>query len=507
MALTAGQALAKMQKLYDRLARRRGEFERRDAYFRGEQPLRFASAKWKEYNAARYDKFADNWCGPVANSAGERVRIAGFRLTDKPQLDDAEKSLWNDWLTNNMEAQSSQGILASVIASRSSVLVWGDDEDNPVDTWERADQVIVEYDPERPTQRVAALKTWCDDDDEYATLYTPDDVWKWQRQRVNLPAVQLDGNMPLRGQAFFYSTAGLIVPSVDNGGWKVRQPTTDDTWPLNNPLGMVPIVEFQNRPMLDGSPISDIAGTMCMQDAINLLWAYLFAAADYASMPARVVMGQDPPMMPILDDQGLQVGERPVDMRKIAEDRILWLTGQNTKIAQFDAARLDVFTGTIETSVSHIAAQTRTPPHYMILGKGMVNINADGMRAAEVGAVMKAGESQTFYGPSVRETFRMNALVRGNKALAEQCRLGTVHWKDAENRSQSQLTDSLQKLQAMGFPFEWLCEQYGLTQPEVQRVLEMKQREADEDPIGAMTRMIGNQPPRPGQFPAAPPEE
>jgi hypothetical protein len=255
--------------------------------------------------------------------------------------------------------------------------------------------------------------------------------------------------------------------------------------------------------MLGGEPLSDIAGTMCMQDAINLLWAYLFAAADYASMPARVVMGQDPPMMPVLDGNGMQVGEKPVDMRKIAEDRILWLTGENAKVSQWDAATLDVFTSTIETCVSHVAAQTRTPPHYMILGKGLVNINADGMRAAETGAVMKAREWQTFASPQVRETFRLMALVRSDQGLADQCRFGSVHWKDAENRSQAQLVDALQKMSALGFPFEWVAEQYGLSQTEVARVLEMKAREAETDPIGAMTRQLAQQP-QPGQLPAPP---
>lgn len=208
-------------------------------------------------------------------------------------------------------------------------------------------------------------------------------------------------------------------------------------------------------------------------------------------------------MMPVLDGNGMQVGEKPVDMRKIAEDRILWLTGENAKVSQWDAATLDVFTSTIETCVSHVAAQTRTPPHYMILGKGLVNINADGMRAAETGAVMKAREWQTFASPQVRETFRLMALVRSDQGLADQCRFGSVHWKDAENRSQAQLVDALQKMSALGFPFEWVAEQYGLSQTEVARVLEMKAREAETDPIGAMTRQLAQQP-QPGQLPAPP---
>lgn len=480
LLLTKDQALAATNKLYRRLEHRRPGVRTANHYYRGRQPLRFASEKWREYVHGRYAEFSDNWCAPVANSPNERLRIDGFRLGDDPQQSDVEKALWQDWLAANMEMQSSQGLLASIIAKRSFVLVWGDKDDKPLVTWERPDQAIVDYDPEHPQQRRQALKAWTEDDIEYATLYTPDEVWKWERKRVQEHRVE--GPLPPVAQEFFYSTSGLAVPASNDSGWLKRQPPEDDAWPLTNPLGEVPMVEFPNRPMLDdGEPLSDIEGTMAMQDAINLLWAYLFNAADFASMPARVVMGQEPPKIPILNEQGQKVGEQAVDLKKLAEDRILWLTGQNTKIGQWAPAQLDVFTKVVETAVSHVAAQTRTPPHYLILGQGMVNISADGMRAAETGLLMKVGEEQLFFNPPTRETFRLMALVRDKRDVADQCRRGTPKWKDAENRSEAQTVDALQKLQAIGFPFEWLAERYGLTAPEIQRVLAMKQRETDQD--------------------------
>jgi hypothetical protein len=502
MAFTATAALKQVENLYGKLSKRRPEVELTDDYYRGKQPLRFASDKWREYHASRYTKFADNWCAPVADSPNERLRVDGFRLDDDPQQTDQEKTLWNDWLTNNMEAQASQGFLASIISKRSFVLVWGNDDGEPVATWESPDQVIVEYDPERPRVRMSALKTWCDDDTEYATLYMPDEVWKFQRPHIPMATVNLTA-LPNVAEGFFLTEAGLMVPGVDKAGWVKRQPNTDDVWPIPNPLGAVPIVEFANRPMLKGQPLSDIEGTMAMQDAINLLWAYLFVAADFASMPARVVMGQEPPMMPILDDQGQKTGERPVDLKKLAEDRILWLTGQNTKIGQWDASKLDVFTGVIDVGVSHIAAQTRTPPHYMLLGNGMVNVNADGMRAAETGLVMKVTEEQTFFTPDVREVFRLFALVRDDKKSAQRCRTGAVAWKNAENRSYAQTVDALLKLDTLGFPFEWIAEQYGLGPTEIARVMAMKEREAEADPMAALARAGANQA---SQLPPAPPE-
>jgi len=485
VALTAEAALAQTQKLYDVIAARRADVQTAEDYYRGKQKLKFASDKWAEYHAARYREFCDNWCQPVGNSPNERLRLDGFRLDDDPGRSDAEKLLWRDWQANGMEAQSSQGFLSSIIARRSYVLVWGDDNDEPVATWERPDQVAVGYDVEHPGRRVAALKTWVDDSTEFATLYTPDEVWKWQR-----PHNRVAGTVELvpgaRGYEFFESTSGLAVPFMGSSGWQLREGVEQN--PMPNPLGVVPVVEFPNRPVLGGEPLSDIAGTMAMQDAINLLWAYLFTAADFASMPARVVMGQEPPKIPILDENGQKVGEKAVDLRKLAQDRILWLTGANAKIGQWDAAKLDVFTNVIETAVTHIAAQTRTPPHYLVLGKGMANINADGMRAAETGLTMKVKEMHLFLGPAAREVFRLFALVRNNKALAEQARFGVVQWKDAENHSEAQRVDALVKLQTIGFPFAWLAERYGLSQPELARVMAMRESEMDRDPIAALAR-------------------
>lgn len=492
--MEAADALKLVDELYAELSNRKTLAHREEAYYRGDQPLKFASDKWREFHGNRYTQFSDNWCAPVANTANERLRLIGFRIDDAAQRSDVEKALWRDWQLANMEAESSAGWLHGMVTSRSFVIVWGDSDDEPVSTWERSDQVIVGYDPEFPSRRLAALKTWCDDSTEYATLYTPAEVWKFQRKYTE--TAQYKGDLievppGSRGENFFnrQTASGIYVPAGGAmSGWQQRQPPGDDTWPLKNPLGVVPVVEMPNRPMLGADPLSEISGTRAMQDAINLLWAYLFNAADFASFPARVVMGQEPPKIPILDENGQKVGEKEVDLKKLSEDRILWLTGQNTKIGQWDAAKLDVFTTIIETAVSHIAAQTRTPPNQMLLGKGLVNVSADGMKAAAEGQVMKVKEMQLFLTPPVREWFRLNALVRDDKALADKCRTGAAQWKDAENHSEAQLSDALVKLGTIGFPFQWLAERYGLGETELVRVMEMRDKQMAQDPVAQLIR-------------------
>src|SRR5690606_35941922 len=214
--------------------------------------------------------------------------------------------------------------------------------------------------------------------------------------------------------------SGLYVSGTAWGsGWEPRQASGDDTWPIANPLGEIPVVEVPNRPRLGREPLSDIAGTMAMQDAINLLWAYLFGAADHASFPARVVMGNEHPKLPVLDKDGKKVGEKPVDLKDLQHGRLLWLTGQNASIGQWDAAKLDVFTDVIEVAIGHIGGQTRTPAHYFVANKGLSNINGETLVATETPLVKKVEEFQLFSSRAMSDIFRLYAKVRGNEALAD----------------------------------------------------------------------------------------
>lgn len=458
------EAKSWIYKLSTELVARRPDIADFNEYYRGEQPLKFASPEWRKHHRDRYAGFSDNWCGVVANAPNERLRVLDIRMGDKT----LEKQFAEDWLRNDMDAQSSAGFLQSIIAKRSFVLVWPNEDGDPEYTWEHPAEAIVAYDPAHPRRRLAGMKLWRDDDMEHATLYTPTEIWKFSRKATQVPT-------------------GLIIPvPLDTAGWEPRE-VPGEEWPLSHDLGRVPLVEFPNRPMLGGEPMSDVAGTMAMQDAINLLWAYAFSAADYASMPARVIMGQAPPKLPILDENGQKIGEKEIPPEDLRQGRLLWLTGQNTSIGQWDPAKLDAFTDVVEVAISHVAAQTRTPAHYLINTGSSTNAPAESFTAAETGLVKKVEETQLFLNSPVREVHYLNAMIRGNKAAAKATDSAIVLWKDAENHSRAQLADALTKLRQIGFPFEWIAEKYGLDATEVARVVELQRAEGDAGMLATLT--------------------
>lgn len=477
---TYAQALQLVDTLSLELSRRTGPIRKHHDYYRGEHRLRFASDQFRDYFAERYRGFADNWVQVVADAPVERLTVTGLQPAG---TDQADAATWEVWQRNGLDAESQLGFLGAGLGARSYILVWGnpDDDETPEVTFEDASSAIVLYAPGSRRRRVAALKRWQDGFGEYATLYLPDEVWKFQR--------------PL--ESIILKPTLLAQADEQTRPWIPRE-VGDEPNPQPNPMGVVPMAELPNKPMLVDPPISDVSGVMAMQDVVNLLWAHLMTASDFASLAQRVILGAELPKIPILNSDGQQVGEMPVDLKKFMTDRMLWLEDENATIANWPPADLKAFTDVMEVAVGHLAAQTRTPQHYLI-GK-MANLSGDAMAAAETGCVKKAEEKQLWFGAGVRIGGELIALARGETAKAKAMAAGRVLWADAESRNIAQLTDSLLKLKQIGFPFEFLARRFGLTPTEVAELVEMRQRDAEMDPVNVL--MNGGQMDAAGNAPA-----
>ena len=480
---TMEQALRLVQLLEAELIQRSRAITRHDSYYRGEHPLKFASDEFAKFHGDRYRDFSDNWVQVVADSPVERMTVSGFQASGETE---ADRDLWKVWQVNGLDADSQLGFLGSVIHGRSFMLVWGNpkDPDVPVVTFEDASQCVIGYEPGSRRERRAALKRWQDGGEDFATLYLPDEVWKFSRPRLLQNGEQSPQMLDVDEEMKRWTPRALEEPN-----------------PQVNPMGVVPMVELPNKPVLAGDPISDVHGVIAMQDAINLLWAQLFTASDYASFPQRVIMGAERPVIPKLNSEGEVIGTQPVDIEKFAVDRVMMFNGKDVRIGEWQAANLAMYTGLIEVAVGHLAAQTRTPQHYLV-GK-MANLAEGALLAAETGLVKRTEEKHIWSGQGLREGARLIALARGEDAKADALRSGRVLWKDAESRSHAQLADALLKLKQLGFPFEWLALRYGLTPTEVADVVVMRERELEADPVTELTRQIGGGPPTLGNEPPA----
>lgn len=181
--------------------------------------------------------------------------------------------------------------------------------------------------------------------------------------------------------------------------------------------------------------------------------------------------------MPILDENGQKIGEKPVDSTALQEGRMMWLTGKDTSIGQWDAAKLNVFTDVIHVMVKHLASQTRTPIHY-IMGE-LGNVNGETLTATELPLAFKVREAHKHYTQPIREVFRRFALVRGNESVAEACRTARLEWANPETATDAQLADAALKDIQIGLPLETvLARRHRMSPSEIADVMAKREAQA-----------------------------
>jgi hypothetical protein len=477
MGLEIGQALQLVATLEAELTMRAAWTDEADDWYRGNHKLRFASEEFAKYFEKRYRGFADNWITVVADAPVERMTVTGFQLDGA-----ADKQAWDVWQRNNLDCDSQLGFLASVLVGRCFVLVWGDPDDRatPCVTFEDPGQAIVGYYPGSRYRRRAALKRWQDGNKMYCTLYTADELWKFERA---LTRIEKSPNM-----AAFDEQAEEWLPRDPYG--------LDEPNPQPNPMGLVPMVEIANRPMLARDPVSDVAPVIPLQHGINLLWAHLFTASDFAALAQRYIIGAETPKVPVYAEDGITImSHKAVSLEEYKRARLLWIEDEGASAGSWPAANLAVFSDVIETEIGHVAALSRTPAHYL-MGQ-MSNVGSDTLLAAEAGLVKRVNEKELWASASLREVQRLVALAQFNKAKADAYRSGKVLWADTESRSQAQLVASLVQLKGIGWPFEDLARMFGKTQSEIEQLMDMRDREAKQDPVLAALGTADAAPPQP----------
>lgn len=463
MALSLREAQALAKKLEDRLDARAARIRPWNAYYKGEHNLGFASERFKAAFGGLFKSFSDNWCEVVCDAPTERLEVLGFRIGDGAGGDvpqEADKQARDIWQRCGMDAESKVGHLEGSVKARFHTLVWADDptsaDPQPDISIEDATQMIVAYEPGSRRRRAAALKKWDGEDGWlYCTLYLADELWKFRR-----PAVQ---------------AAGIILPP----GLTLHEwgPRFDDEAQvrIDNPLGKVPVVEFTNRRRLTDHPTPEHKTVMPLQDAVNKLIADMMVAAEAGAFPARWGTGIDLPKDP---KTGQEIDD--AELWKLSLSKLLRASNKDARFGNFDAADLRNFVAGVELLVTHIAAQTRTPPHYL-LGK-MANLSGEALAAAETGLVSKCHDKTVYYGESWEETMRLAFAVIDDKR-ADVYNAETI-WADVEHVTDAARSDAAIKKKQAGVPWRQRMEDMGYTQTQIDRMEGWLEDDARREAMG-----------------------
>lgn len=458
----------RVKALADELESRQPDIESYlDRYEGKAGTLKWASEKFDEYFKNRFAGFKDNWCMPVIDASAERMRVLGIRPYG--EVSGIDEQLQRDWIGTDSETGSAEAFVLQTATGRAFSLVHPAEspDKRPSVTWEHPSTAIVNTNPITGEDR-DGLVMWRDDEYDFATYYTPEALVRFKRE-TNQQRYEQTG------------------PMAKNGGWFL----VDDENPIvPHHLGELPLTEVRNKSLLGSAPMSDISGVAALQDAVNLVWAYLMNALDQASLPARVVTGADVPKVPVLDKDGQQIGEQDVELDELVNEKIMFIPGsENIRVEEWTAANLETFSKVISQIVEHIAAQTRTPPHYLVAK--MINTAAESLNIAEAGLVSKVRERILYADRGIKKTFRLLAAARGaTPERIDSLRSGRLVWDNIQYRSESQMADVGVKLKSAGFPQQNIVERLVTDPMEVARIMEMVEKERQMDPfLAAEERM------------------
>lgn len=429
------------------LAQRQQKIGQYDDYYNGTHRLAFATAKFREAFGFLFREFADNWCGIVVDASAERLQVEGFRFTGSDP-EQGDQDAWAIWQRCGMDAQSDMAHVEAIKLGASYLDV-GPDPDDPSQALIQvvpAQQAIVIVDPVNPAKRLAGLRTWVDDVEqiEHAIVYTPDQVEWYERD-----------------------------PNAQGNDWQSGEGSGA------NPLGIVPLIPLPNNPSLTNRQgASDLANVIPLQDAVNKLVSDMIVASEFAAFRQRWATGIE---IPGLDPE---TGERKASPYVSAVDRVWGSEDSQSRFGTFDVTDLNNYVQAIENLIQHLAAQTRTPPHYLTAGMGQWP-SGESLKASETGLVSKVRRKMRVFGEAWEQAIRLAFAVEGDTKRADDMECEVI-WRNPETRAQAETVDAATKLTTIGVPEVALWEYIGATPQQIARWTQLKEEQQVELPPGAV---------------------
>jgi hypothetical protein len=374
-----------------------------DAYYEGQQPIRFLAPAMRKEFGDRITALVINWPRLGADAYENRLDVEGFRYAGDSARDD---DLWSVWQANNMDEQSQQGHLDSIALSRSYVCVGSGDApgDPPLITAEHPLQVFADRDPRTRKVR-SAVKRWSETDgSQWAVLYLPDSTGVYR-----------------------YAN-----------GWQLDSPVDQHN------LGRVPVVPLVNRPrILRPDGVSEFHDVLPLADAANKIATDLLVSAEYHAMPRRWAVG-------LRESDFVDANGNQISPWSMAAGHV-WSTEQppsEVQLGQFPESSLTNFLETIRSLAQLTSQVLALPPHYLSFTTDNP-ASADAIRSSEIQLVKRVERKQVFLGGAWEDVMRL-ALRIETGAWDEQAQSLETMWRDPSTPTIAQKADAAVKLAQAG---------------------------------------------------------
>ncbi|WP_416972548.1 phage portal protein [Streptomyces sp. 4F14] len=392
-------------------------------YYEGEQQkLAFSQMRYKAAFASVFQGWRDNFCGTIIDATNERLHVDSFRIPGQDDGKDARRF----WQQSSMDAYASSVHLEALISGVSYVLVW----------------------PEKGQPRITPVSR-----NHLAVSYKPGSLWElesaaryevdpWGRQQVTLWTERYVYEVPYG------------VDDWERGTLR------------RNPLKMVPVVPFENRPRVGLESTSDLANCIPIQDAINKITMDALTASEMAAYPQRWVTGLEIQE----DEQG-----NPVAPFNVGLDKLLQAEDADSKFGSFEPASLANYVTLVDMLVQHLATVARLPSHYFLVNSSNTP-SGEAIISAEAGLVAKVKERMRHFGEAWERVIRLCFAIKGDRRR-DAYEMET-RWRDPEYRTEAQHIDALLKLKQLDVPLEFLWFEAGFTAAQISDFRRMRKEDA-----------------------------
>ena len=391
-----------------------------DRYYLGQQPLAFLAPEARDALGDRLTTLSINIPRLLVDSIAERLRVVGFDRDD----------VWPAWIAADLDQLAPLAHREALTMGTSYAVVWAHPDGSPNVSIESPRQVTVLRDPS--TRRiVAAVKRWRTDTTTEAVLYEGDRITRFTADSVGA------------------STVGFRSTEV-----------------LDNPLGVVPVVEFRNATRLLQAGRSEMADVLSLSDALTKLTADMLVASEYTARPRRWATGLELEE----DDDGNEVSP-------ISEgDRMMINQEPDGKFGQLPGSDLAGYETAIGTIMRQISAVSGLPEHMLGIG-GDNPTSADSIRASEAALTARAEARQHSFGRSWEQVARLMIAVAGG--LDPHAVDVRVKWANPATRSMAQEADAVTKLYTAGLlPASTALARLGYTADEVEEIRAVRRAES-----------------------------
>jgi hypothetical protein len=458
---------------------RRKDYTRYSEYYEGEQPLTFATSKFRNAFGNLFHSLAFNVCPTVVDTLADRMTLTGFSLED----DDADKDTgepvpapattdpkndpteiaWDIWEQNRMDQGAGEVHQDAFKMGDSYAIVWPDEQGDVQITPQPAELMTVNYDPEHRGRLRWAAKCWQEDSDgrTYLTMYYPDRIEKYVSKQTK-PKSSAEDTKGTEQKPASLNT-NLKSTSFEQRVVIDENSGNQEEWPLPNEYGRVPVFHFANNAGVGKFGQSELKNVLPLQNALNKSLADMLVAMEFVAFPQRWATGIE-----IEEDE---LTGQPKATFKPGADR-LWQTGnEQARFGQFQVGDMSQYLDVQKELQFDIAKISRTPLHYlMLLGAPP---SGEALKTLEAPFVKKCIDRQVSLGNTWEDALSFAVLIQTGQDVRLQ-----AEWESPAPQSELELADVAIQWKAADVPDEAIWEKLGFPAEQIQTWLAQKQQAA-----------------------------